>query len=83
MFSIAHWLAPPRPAAYPPPCLQALYPWRRVLREMFHHDSQLGQLYCLRGTDPVMVRAHLVGAACSAPGAALGLPAPAAPRQAG
>ena len=28
---------------------QALYPWRRVLREMFHHDALLGQLYCLRG----------------------------------
>lgn len=34
---------------------QALYPWRRVLREMFHHDRQLGQVYCLRGTDPVVV----------------------------
>lgn len=35
---------------------QALYPWRRVLREMFHHDRQLGQAYVLRGTDPVVVR---------------------------
>ncbi|KAL4458480.1 hypothetical protein ABPG75_013345 [Micractinium tetrahymenae] len=38
---------------------QALYPWRRVLREMFHHDAQLGQLYCLRGTNPVMVATEL------------------------
>jgi hypothetical protein len=45
----------------PLPCLQALYPWRRVLREMFHHDSQLGQLYCLRGTHPVMVRTPQLG----------------------
>ena len=34
--------------------LQALYPWRRVLREMFHHDAQLGQLYCLRGSGQVV-----------------------------
>lgn len=34
---------------------QALYPWRRMLREMAHHDRQLGQAYCLRGTDPVVV----------------------------
>jgi hypothetical protein len=33
--------------------VQALYPWRRVLREMFLHDRQLGQLYCTR--DPVVV----------------------------
>lgn len=27
---------------------QALYPWRRVLRDLFHHDAQLGQLACPR-----------------------------------
>jgi hypothetical protein len=36
-----------------PACLrdvvQMLYPWRRILREMFHHDRQLGQVYCLSG----------------------------------
>ncbi len=44
------------PICTPTPWPQALYPWRRVLREMFHHDRQLGQVYCLRGTDPVVVR---------------------------
>lgn len=42
---------------------QALYPWRRVLREMFHHDRQLGGAYCLRGTDAVVVSSSLASAA--------------------
>lgn len=35
--------------------VQALYPWRRVLREMFHHDRQLGQVYCLKDLQPTVV----------------------------
>ena len=52
--SPAKALTPVLPLPRVPP-RQALYPWRRVLREMFHHDRQLGQVYCLRGTDPVVV----------------------------
>lgn len=37
---------------------QVLYPWRRVLREMFHHDAALGQLFCLRIVEPQ--RQHVV-----------------------
>jgi hypothetical protein len=38
---------------------QTLYPWRRVLREMFHHDRLLGQMYCLKDLQPTVVSGSL------------------------
>lgn len=40
---------------------------------MFHHDAQLGQLYCLRGITPVVVsgRPSTTGPRCASPGHAL------------